>query len=490
MRLALAAGLAFSAALWGFHPAAGRDDANATVRREILQAQQSVEAGDPVAAERHYLDALGALELLSTYTRRDRGFLLRQVANLRLRLGRLREARAAAVAALLDAEAAKDDELAGWVMYDLAGIDLAEGAYDAAAMLAERASDLAEADACLHIQRRQLLAKIRILAREIASASQVLNGTAAALDRTDCGLPIRIEQGILKARAAIWPGDFEKAAEILGGLQRAPEVRSNSEAMAQITYNLTEVELLRGRYAEANVLNEEAANRYRKVVPADHDVLAQIDHRAAVIRQEIGDLPASDHLYLSAELRLAASLGPSHPFAVATRRERSQLLSRMGDHAGAVLEARKVLSLTLELEGTPHAVALANAALGLALHAVGEDPHLAEHHLMAAQEGFVKVGGSEADRTPSLLALSEIALARGDADRAERYAEEANRDPRRERQRELGANWRGSQGSRGSQARAGEGRGGPGARGREPPPRRRARATAVAYPVLRLGIPT
>jgi CHAT domain-containing protein len=422
MRVAVAAILMVSMALsWLPRPVPAQDPAS-VVLDQSQKARQAAKENDAAAAERYYLNALAALETLRLH---NRALLLREIAGTRLKLGRVGPAREAAAAALEDAEAAGGSELIGWVAYDLAGIDLALGAYEAAVTSAERAIRAAEKDRCLRIQRQQLLAKIKLLARDIAAVMRLLEETRMELGQLAC-IPARgIEQDILEARAAIWLADLERAFGILESLQESDEVRSRSEAMASVTYNMAEVELLRGRFVEAELLTEEASNLYREVVP-NHHIHAQIDHRAAVIRQEIGDLPASDRLYRAAKARFDAAFGPAHPDAIAVRRERSVLLSRMGDHDGAVAEARQALTLTVQSKGTPHAIALANAALGLALHAAGSDPNAAERHLEAAQAGLL-AGRNMADRIPSLLALSEIALARHDLDQADRYATEALR---------------------------------------------------------------
>lgn len=303
-----------------------------------------------------------------------------------------------------------------------AAVALAAGEYHIAETLAsEAAARLVESDPCAAAASQRLRFKAALLTRRLSVAGTALRTAEALTLRGQCPSEEAMENAVLDARLSIASADYDAASKTLARLEEHPTVAATPKLLGSTLYNAAEIALMRGNYAEAEILNEQARAAYRKTSTAG-SVFGQIDQRAAIIRQELGDFPAAEKAYGEALEGLGCALGGGHPITVAVRRERVRLMVRRGETDAAVAEVQAVVAVGEDNGLDPHARALNLALLGLVLHEAGRDPQEAA---TALQQGLAALGETERtelDRTPSLTALAEIALDQGRISDAKTYA--------------------------------------------------------------------
>lgn len=303
-----------------------------------------------------------------------------------------------------------------------AAVALAAGDYATAETQAsEAAAQLRAVDSCAAAEGERLRVKAALMARRLADAGDALRAAEALTAEGRCPAVQAMENAILDARLAIASAAYDDASDILDRVEAHPVVEGEPALLGSALYNLAEIALMRGQYAAAEILNERARAAYRET-PFAGAVFAQIDQRAAIIRQELGDFPAAEQHYSDALESFDCRLGPEHPSTLAMRRESVRLMVRRGENAAAVAEARAVVALGERADLDAHARGLNAALLGLVMHESGAAPQDAEAALLRALDMLGESERTELDRTPSLTALAEIALADGRIHDATRHA--------------------------------------------------------------------
>ena len=266
----------------------------------------------------------------------------------------------------------------------------------------------------------------------LAAESLHMSALAVLRDRRPSDIPKQLQDNryyqscprlenqrqVLLARGDLQRGNFERARAALEAVLTRPDIAP--EVVGEAQYHLAEIDLMQGRYAAAELSNEAARAAYMQVT-LDHPILAQIDHRAAMIRQELGDAGAAEVLYGTAVRELAERLGEAHPLTLAARRERLLLLADRAQFSEALPEASNVVALAEQ----PHARALALGARGLVLHAMAPDAPKTRAALVKAQAAFAALPGTDIDRTPTLVALARFDASTGELASAEGYIREA-----------------------------------------------------------------
>lgn len=304
----------------------------------------------------------------------------------------------------------------------MSGLSLTSGAYaDADTYGTFAAAQLQQYSPCHAASVHRIRTQAALLARNFSGARSAMSRADDLHIRGQCSAEDGMQNRILAARIAIMSGDLQTASEILARLRQDDALATSGPVTGSIFYNSSEVELMRGRYAEAELLNERARAAYRLLPPSD-PIFAQIDHRAAIVRQELGDLPAASMAYEAALRSLTCRLGESHPSTATVQRESARLKSRMGDHEAAIAQARAAIAAGNTAALEPYDRALNLAALGLVLHEAGDRRSEAEATLAAALAALQTLEQSTLDQTPSLAALAEISLSKGDVIRALDYA--------------------------------------------------------------------
>ncbi|MCA8883334.1 MAG: CHAT domain-containing protein [Rhodobacteraceae bacterium] len=326
------------------------------------------------------------------------------------------------------AEAAQsgDPLLQGRTDQVLAAVALASGAYDRAGSAAREAGEaLAPRALCDAAASARIGTQAALLSRDTARAEAALDQAAAWAAAGQCPAADLVQDRVLAARIDTARGDFQAARTALEALRADPAVQAQPLVLGSVLYNLSEVALMRGLYAEAELLNDEARAAFGPL-PALHPVLAQIDHRAAIIRQELGDPEAAGAAYDNALERLECRVGPAHPAALALRRESALLLSNRGDASDAINRARAAQASAAAAGAGAYDQALNQAALGLVLARAGGQADAADAALETALRAFAALPRSDLDQTPALLARADLALARGDPADAEAFARRAS----------------------------------------------------------------
>lgn len=318
-----------------------------------------------------------------------------------------------------DARAAAEDSgdpgLIASITHLAANAMLLSGRYRSADELSRLAADHYHTSApCLAAMSRRVGASALLLERDLSSARTAIE-EAGALTRDTCPAAGVRDQELLRARAMLLEGLYQEAETILQGLL----IDAGSDR-SMILYHLAEVEVMRGRYPEAELTNDRARRTLEDIFP-DHPVLAQIAHRAAIIRQELGDWSEADRAFSRATEVLSCQLGPAHPSTLSVRREHSRLLSRMGETDAAIIAAEALLNDAAQTPLPAQEAALNQAAFGLILHEAAEHDRAAPH-LKSALATMASLPGTVADQTPALVALADISMRAGQLDRARDHA--------------------------------------------------------------------
>ncbi len=195
--------------------------------------------------------------------------------------------------------------------------------------------------------------------------------------------------------------------QVIRDLEAARE--GESLAAAGALYNLAFVYSLRGQALEAEPILKRTLGLYRRVVGEQHPAVARTLHSLALVYQELGLLDEAEQFYQKAIEVSSATLGPSDPSVAATRAEYSLLLTRRGEPASALDQAREALQV-LETLGSPWAIrrAYATSASGFALHKAGDLPAAASAFERATAQMAELRGPESSDLPPGLTELGDI----------------------------------------------------------------------------------
>jgi len=248
--------------------------------------------------------------------------------------------------------------------------------------------------------------QIALLNVEVALAARDLVGARTALDQlsqtTAITLDLADRRSLNEARVAILEGRFSAAEDTLTRL-----VDQDGPIGTSALYNLAEVEFMRGRLAEASLINDRTEARL--ATSPNPVLLAQTAHRRALIAQELGDLEVAQGHFDTALARFDDALPEDHPLPLLTRSEHVQLLSKLGRFREALDEGAEVVRLAADPQIPAYDRLLMTASLGLAQHAAGQG---AEAKASLERVQALRSGGDfpTSDEPPGLLALAEIYL--------------------------------------------------------------------------------
>lgn len=315
------------------------------------------------------------------------------------------------------AAAAGADVIRAQSLRNLGAVDLAEGDYGAAEASLDGALALLgpNSDPETEVAILQSLARAHLMQRKAADARKNID-RALSISSKLTDPVVRLDSQILSGRVALQEARFEEASRILeDAVEDAAALGSRADvARGSALYNLAEIDFMRGRFSEADALNQEAERLFSRALNRNHYLIAQTIHRRAVIYQEVGDLETAVDLYAAASERLLRLFGPDHPLVLSTAVERSRALARLGRHEEAVALARDVVSrLDPARDDLLYDRSLATAALGLALH----DAHRDDEAREALEAAMALRFGHDMpiiDEPPGWNALAEIYLAQGD----------------------------------------------------------------------------
>lgn len=413
--------------------ACAQDDPRARIRGLVQKSVELEHQNAPAPAAAALAQAIAALSQQPGHSPLDMAVLTWRRAFLELQAYQvhapsrcdapLTPVLAAAAVASDAAAKAGNPALSARVDHVQAAAALEAGQYSRAVTLGLQAQkELTTIAPCEAAASARVAAQGALLERDISTAQRAITLAEGSSSLGACPAATGLQDRVLSARLDIARGDFNVAKAALEALQDDPNVRTDPVLRGGILYNLSEVALMQGLYARAEILNDDARAAYSALGP-DHPVQAQTDHRAAIIRQELGDLEAAGEAYDRALSRLDCRLGAAHPVTLSLRRESALLLSRSGDHRNAIARARDTLNDARAAGAGAYDLALDQAALGLVLHDAGAPE--AEATLQAALAAFSTQERSELDQTPGLLALAEIALDKHDAARAEALSRKA-----------------------------------------------------------------
>ena len=429
----------------------------------VRSARIASVAGDHDLALSHFLEAIGRTDTSDRGGRADAAFLWNEVSVLRRRQGALREALDASNTALSLAardpphptvvaylinhglaagdlgvvEAASDSferavrtagsmgaeahDLRTVALRHLARIELVRGRYDRAIETLDDPELLSGADASPSdaIEVLHLMARAHIALRQVGEARSAVD-RALSLAGNSVEPAVVLEGRVLDARVARLEARPDHAEEQLESVRRKAGALGDAGQVpyASALYNLAELEFMRGRFSEAETLNQAAELAYAEALVRDHPVIAQTLHRRAVIHQELGDLETAIGLYDRAARLFEDTVGRGHPLWLSSQAERVQTLARLGRDAEAVELGMEVIGrLDAHAGRMGYDQLLARASLGLAFHELGDRDAarrtLEEVRRVRGEREFPVV-----DEPPALNALAEIYLADGRIDEA------------------------------------------------------------------------
>lgn len=437
LRVRLAFGLGIL--LISLLPVKARDLTGTELRDLVAEARALYAAGQPGPAYDGIVAALAEAERLGNVGVRDMAALHRWRLLYGLRAFEtgpsaskcapdLRELGSGLDAAGRAATASGDATLKGDIAHLSANLTLLSGDYEASmdqsfvAYAAKRAIAT-----CSAAMSRQIGTAAALLARDTDAARQAHAEAGRALAEGACRADLHARQDLYSARLALRAGNFEQAAASLDRLAipAGDADRAAADAIRpQILFYRAELLLMQGRYAEAEIINAQARAAFGPEL-VQQPVMAQLLHRAAIIRQELGDWPAAMRAYQRAIAALDCRLGSDHPATLNARREQALLLSRMGRHEAAIEAAEGAVQSGAAAGQSTYGQALNATAHGLVLHAAGGRAQAALAALDRGLAGLQGAPDSEIDQTPALVARAEIFLQAGDVSRAREEAERA-----------------------------------------------------------------
>lgn len=236
-----------------------------------------------------------------------------------------------------------------------------------------------------------------------------------------------VDVALTQAAFDIAKSRFEAASERLGTILSNEALPAATKASAH--YRLGEVDLMTGRYAEAEENTRRALSAYESVVGPGHQIFGSIFHRLAIIRQEYGDFDNAEQFYLRARAIFTEALGEEHPFTLDTRLERVRLLVLSDRIPLAIEEATEARALlATATDASAKAVrrrGISQAVLALA-QSKTEQPDDAVAMATEAVLTFEGLGRAGLlDMTPSLNLLAEIELEAGRINDAKAFANRA-----------------------------------------------------------------
>ena len=246
-----------------------------------------------------------------------------------------------------------------------------------------------------------------------AKAKQVYSSILHPSEKTLVALDL------IKGRVALAESRLAVAERALrSAAQRAA---TNEKVMrlelAEAKFNLGNIQILKGKYVEAETLLKEALGHYREFYPAAHVSVGLAMHSLAIVYESLNLKVTAEKIYGNAIEIFENSSGKDSAWVAGSRLERTQLYTDTGRIKEAIVEAKAAYMI---YEGLSETNAFdvqkgyARSALGLALHQFGD----LEGALDAFDEGMKLI--------KRVQGPDSVDLAPGWQEKAEIYAERNN----------------------------------------------------------------
>lgn len=380
-------------------------------------------------AETNLANALGsskrAVEMIARLSEGspDHAKLIMTLATVHGRMGHYREAeplyrKAYAIAR----SAAADDKALQATTASSLAITLRElSQYGESRDLSEEAAGLIEAtegtnaeaygEALLDLARAHLMLDEADEASDFAERARPLLASPQSAD-------------LVEARAAINRSSLGEAEDILQKILEGEPDSPLIEAMAH--YHIAFIQILRGRFVEAEETLQRALTSYRADFGDKHPAIARSQHSLAIVYNRLRRLDKAEELYQKAIETYEETVGADSLAAAHTRKEYAHLLAERGDLERAEEEARHALaSFERSPEARMHSLGLAFSSLGFVLRVKGK----LEDAVDAFQKGLSLIetarGAESSDLPPGLIELGQIWIDQGRLEEAGQLLQKA-----------------------------------------------------------------
>ena len=223
---------------------------------------------------------------------------------------------------------------------------------------------------------------------------------------------------LVLAKVALQRSALGEAAALLEGVIDGGATDPALKASA--LYNLASVDILRGRFLEAEPILKEALSTYREVVGMRHPAMGRTLHSLAIVYNRLGQHDVSARFYRQALDLFRELFGEDDLTLAATKVEYAQLLKDQKDLAGAEREAREALRIYASSPSRrPVYEGFAHSSLGFILHDLGDLPAAADAFERALAIIEQARGAHSSDLPPGLIELGQIRLKQRDFAAAE-----------------------------------------------------------------------